>query len=267
MTLHEAIEKVLFEKKIPMSPSEIANEINKRGLYVRDDRKPLPNSQISARVKNYPKYFYKNNEGKICLANWNNSFPKPIVEKTGNLKSINDISVLEKVLINEKNYKKVDCIDDKIPSSTGLYCIRIKNPENLDKIFANELKERSHNILYMGIATESLKSRLNQELRAKGHGTFFRSLGAVLGYLPPKGSLKNKKNKRNYKFSESDEQKIIKWINDNLIVNWIEFNGDFESFEANLIDNYKPLLNIAKNPYSMPFLSELRAKCVRVANE
>ncbi len=43
---------------------------------------------------------------------------------------------------------------------------------------------------------------LGNELRARGHGTFFRSLGAVLGYLPPKGSLKGKSNQNNYTFQK-----------------------------------------------------------------
>ncbi|MDA3954375.1 MAG: hypothetical protein PF485_12075 [Bacteroidales bacterium] len=269
MTLHEAIEKVLFDNKRPMSPRELVDEINKRRSYVRDDGNDIPTSQISARVKNYPQYFYKDSEKKVCLANWEQkNESQKTVEKTnsGNLANIKDIDLLEKILINEKNYKKVKNIDKKISNSFGLYCIRINKPENLDKIFADELKERKHNILYFGIATESINTRLMQELRARGHGTFFRSLGAVLGYLPPKGSLKTKKNKRNYKFSKKDEKKIIKWINENLLVNWIEFNGDFESLETNLINTYKPILNIAKNPYSLPYLSELRAECVDVAN-
>lgn len=57
MTLHEAIEKVLREESAALTFTEIAKLVNKRGLYVRKDGKPVPASQISARVKNYPHLF------------------------------------------------------------------------------------------------------------------------------------------------------------------------------------------------------------------
>ncbi|SJL30493.1 hypothetical protein PGIN_ATCC49417_01171 [Porphyromonas gingivalis] len=69
-----------------------------------------------------------------------------------------------------------------------------------------------------------------QELFAKGHGTFFRSLGALLGHRPEKGSLVGKKNQKNYRFPKRDEQKIAKWIIDNLAVNWIELEEDVRPF-------------------------------------
>ncbi|WP_338157334.1 GIY-YIG nuclease family protein [Porphyromonas gingivalis] len=91
------------------------------------------------------------------------------------------------------------------------------------------MSERNHNILYFGIAI-NLKQRLMQELFAKGHGTFFRSLGALLGHRPEKGSLVGKKNQKNYRFPKRDEQKIAKWIIDNLAVNWIELEEDVRPF-------------------------------------
>lgn len=179
-----------------------------------------------------------------------------------------DTSQLDKILMNEKNFKSAGSIDNLIPHNAGLYCIRISDINILPKPFNTFLADRQHNIIYIGIATESLSRRfLNQELRAKGHGTFFRSIGAVLGFRPPKGSLTTKANKRNYKFSTTDEQKIIKWINDNLQVNWVDFSGDFESLETELITKYRPLINLAKNPSALQLLSDLRKECVQIANE
>lgn len=71
-------------------------------------------------------------------------------------------------------------------------------------------------------------------------------MGAVLGYKPPKGSLIEKRNKKNYKFSKTDELKIIGWINENLMVNWVESAGDLDSLETSLIVKYLPLLNLSK---------------------
>ncbi len=57
MKLHEAIEKVLREASTALTFTEIAKLINRQGLYARKDGKPVPASQISARVKNYPLLF------------------------------------------------------------------------------------------------------------------------------------------------------------------------------------------------------------------
>lgn len=183
------------------------------------------------------------------------------------LETTKDKELLMKVLMNEKNFKDAAVIDVKIPNSPGLYCIRIKNPDLLPTPFNAQLKIRGHNIVYLGIASKSLKQRLlNQELRAKGHGTFFRSIGAVLGFRPTEGTLKNKANKKNFKFSNSDEIKIIEWMNFNLIVNWIEYGSDFDNVETYLIQKYQPLFNLAKNPLHLKELSILRAECVKIAN-
>ena len=190
-----------------------------------------------------------------------------LVNSTAQIANVN-ILQLVKTLMNEKNFKSADGIDNLVPKKSGLYCIRISDINKLSKPFNTFLAERRHNIIYIGIATTSLHQRfLNQELRANGHGTFFRSIGAMLGHRPSKGSLTDKANKRNYKFSSENEQKIIKWINDSLKVNWIEFNNDFEALETELINKYKPLLNLAKNPLALKELSDLRKECVRIANE
>lgn len=57
MKLHEAIEMVLRDAGTPLTFTQIAKLINKQNLYNRKDGKPVPASQISARVKNYPQLF------------------------------------------------------------------------------------------------------------------------------------------------------------------------------------------------------------------
>lgn len=179
-----------------------------------------------------------------------------------------DTLQLEKMLMNTESCKNACDIDHLVPHNSGLYCIRISDINKLPNPFNTILADRDHNIIYIGIASKSLNRRfLNQELRAKGHGTFFRSVGAMLGHRPPKGSLTTKANKRNYKFAPTDEQKIIQWMNDNLLVNWIDYNGDIDSFETELITKYRPLLNIAKNPAALQILSAMRNECVKIANE
>ena len=127
--------------------------------------------------------------------------------------------------------------------------------------------EHKNPIIYIGKSDKStLKKRLFQELRAEKHGTFFRSLGAILGYLPPKGSLKNNKNKQNYKFNKSDELAIVNWINNHLEVSWVEISTNISEIEKELIKLHTPLLNIKDNPNSLQLLKEVRKYCREFAN-
>lgn len=64
MKLHEAIQEVIRESGKGLSFTEIAKQINAKELYSRKDGQPVPASQISARVKNYPLLFIVNTD--IC---------------------------------------------------------------------------------------------------------------------------------------------------------------------------------------------------------
>lgn len=76
ITLHEAIVIVLEEAKMPLKATVIANEINNRGLYQRNDKNAVPASQIHARVKNYQNLFIKN-DGYISLVHKKQRGAKP----------------------------------------------------------------------------------------------------------------------------------------------------------------------------------------------
>ena len=62
LKLHEAIEMVIKEADRPLTFTEIARQINARNLYSRRDGAPVPASQISARIKNYPGWFTVNRD-------------------------------------------------------------------------------------------------------------------------------------------------------------------------------------------------------------
>lgn len=53
MKLHEAIELVIIEKGIPLTPNDIAQIINDRKLYIKGDGSKVTGQQISTRVKSY----------------------------------------------------------------------------------------------------------------------------------------------------------------------------------------------------------------------
>jgi len=269
MKLHEAIEQ-LIKQKGSMSANNVALELNRNKWYSKKDGSLIKSSQISARVKNYTLLF-KKRDGIIYLVNEGVKQKKKVIidvetVKAKIVKPILNGSFSISELMDENYFKLADLIDDNVPDEPGLYCIRIKNINSLNVVFANELLKRDHNIIYIGLASKSLKQRfLGQELRAKGHGTFFRSIGAVLGYTPEKGSLIGKKNQNNYKFSTTNQKNIIVWINSNLLVNWVVREQDLNIIENNLIKQYLPLLNGTGNPSHLQELKDLRAKCRLIA--
>jgi hypothetical protein len=255
MTLHEAIEQILLKEGRPLTTTEIANKLNQTGLYQKKDGSKITPFQIHGRTKNYDHIFSK--DGSLVSLKNKTGTPKIayLSKEKSTIDSIGQKPELAlKVLMNEKNYKVIDDIPFSEIDLPGLYAIRVKNIKSLPFSFANELIKRDHNLLYIGVATQSLKTRLSQELLAKGHGTFFRSVGALLGYKPAIGSLINAKNQ------------IIDWIKSNLLINHVKIHNHLESLETQLILEQSPLLNIAKNPMAINELKELRAECVRVAN-
>lgn len=206
------------------------------------------------------------NTRAFSLENRLSSKQSPSVKLKSKGQPTKSLTQFSKTLINEKHFRNLSSISELNKMVKGVYCIRIKDASSLPTPFNTLLKERKHNIIYIGIAKQDLRKRLKQELHAKGHGTFFRSIGAILGFRPPKGSLMTMKNKRNYKFSKADQEQIIRWANQNLTVNWAETNYNLEKIETKLIEQYLPLLNISKNPASLKELSELRSLCVQIAN-
>ena len=147
----------------------------------------------------------------------------------------------------------------------GFYSLRLKDNSKLPLVFQKIINNKDHKIIYFGKAeTQTLAKRLNQELYAKGHGTFYRSIGAVLGHLPEMGSLKDKVNQNNYKFSASNNLKIIKWIEENLEIAIFKFTGDF-TVENATIKKYTPLLNDSHNPLSSTELKRLKDQCRKTA--
>lgn len=235
MTLHEAIQALLQETQRPMTTKEIAAEINARGSYKKRDGSPIATSQIDLRTRNYPQYFEKNGSTVTLTDSASTTTPKTTVPMTARpavtspssgtdqgASAVQSPDLIAADLLSHEKFVSAGEIDGRVPGHPGLYAIRVKEQSALPNGFADLSLQRGHDLLYIGVASRSLSTRfLGQELRARGHGTFFRSLGAVLGYRPEPGSLIGKGNTRNYVFNTSDEREIIAWINQNLLVNWV----------------------------------------------
>ena len=67
MTLHEAIRDVLRAAGKPMTPREIADEVNRRNLYERGDAQPIGPGQVSARARRY-EHLFDRDAKRIALA-------------------------------------------------------------------------------------------------------------------------------------------------------------------------------------------------------
>ncbi len=273
MTFHEAIDTVIRKNNRPMTSVEIALELNSTQLYTKKDGSDIKSSQVEARVGNYLKLFSIQGsliglkEGPLKVED----VKQPAIVITSQAGTKNSIKLsnpglASKVLLNQKNTRPADAVDSIVPDLPGMYAIRIRNVHKLPKVYSNVLEERKHNLLYIGVAAKSLKHRLlERALRGKENGTFFGSMGAMLGFMPVKGSLISSSDQENFSFSPSDEAKIVKWINQNLRVNWICMDDGWDELESQLVLDQKPLMNIAKSPVAMPELIALREKCVAEA--
>lgn len=165
------------------------------------------------------------------------------------------------------DFRRTHELDENILDCTGLYCLRLLPNSKLPERYQKRLNERNTTIIYIGKAEgQTLGERLSQELEHIRPGTFFRSIGAVLKYLPIPGHLKGKSNQKNYKFSPEKTRKIIVWLRQNIEVCVVEHSGNF-GLENDLIEKYTPILNHTGNPHKCQELIEDRAKCRRIAIE
>ena len=56
-TLHDEIVTILRETGQPMTTAELADAVNKRGIYTKRDKSPVTSFQIHGRTRNYPRLF------------------------------------------------------------------------------------------------------------------------------------------------------------------------------------------------------------------
>ncbi|MHB1018515.1 MAG: GIY-YIG nuclease family protein [Coriobacteriia bacterium] len=156
---------------------------------------------------------------------------------------------------------------DSIFDRTGFYAIFIDDASAVPAPFCDVLRKRETDLIYVGIAPTSLATRLlKQDLRHQGHSTFFRSLGAVLGYRPVPGSLAAAKKKQNYVFAPDDTAALRLWVAQHLSVRVVEEVSPASADEQRAIAELCPLLNLRHNPQKLRELELLRSECRRTAS-
>lgn len=189
-----------------------------------------------------------------------------VEENVETIKTDNTIKVedIEKKLING-NFLTVNELENgkKVPKDPGLYCIKIRKGVYFPKDYG---KIREDRIIYIGKTETSLYKRLwEDELNHKNPATFFRSIGAMLGKRPPKGSLFGSTS-RNYEFDYMDTEYIKKWMRQSLFVNFLPIpKNQIKKIENKLIKKYCPLVNIQGNPNKSKAIQEARKECVKIA--
>lgn len=261
--------------KLKVSVVEAAEILDKAGLLKNSKsrpgqplRKKLRNHEIPHAYQIGVKWYIPNSNSSKKDTEENIS--KATSQYPQNQKNENRKKLLsfDTLLLNRGKFQDIKTLTkNDVPDAPGLYAIRIKFTHTLPEDFKNELNKRNDTLLYIGKATKSLKKRLwEEELHAMQPATFFRSIGAILGFLPPQGSLIGKKNKCNYKFSSHDKRKIIHWIEENLTINFVICEDCINYVEKNLIKKLKPIVNIQNNPEPFKPLVELRKKCRNLAN-
>ncbi|WP_264524021.1 GIY-YIG nuclease family protein [Flavobacterium sp. N502536] len=168
---------------------------------------------------------------------------------------------MDEIFKNE-NFKSLREFENVNLDFFGVYAIKVKDISVLPKKLNEEIENQDSAIIYIGKAERSsLKKRLKQECRGKGHGTFFRAIGSLIGFRPPIGSLNGKSNSNNYKFSESDSIKIVDWINENLLFDYLKAEKNIDFAEQDLIKHFQPILNTTHNPKKSKYLALLRKEC------
>lgn len=176
------------------------------------------------------------------------------------------IDVIQSALTDSKELVRVDA-SLKVTDEPGLYSLHIDDPNSLPEPWASKLKAANTSLLYIGQASKSLHERLVlQELQHDRPATFFRSIGAVLGFRPATGSLVGKRNQNNYEFTKPDTDAIIQWMQRHLRVSWVVLpQPEIDLAEKQIIGVLRPLLNATHNASRCSDLERVRNECRLIA--
>ena len=144
-------------------------------------------------------------------------------------------------------------------------------------LLGNSVKK--HQIIYIGKTESSQEKRdANTHFASgkTGSSTVRKSIGSLLctqtKLVPiPRNSSDYKRGKMShFKFDKISEQKVTKWMENNLALSFFEYpksNNEIEDLETKIILALKPILNISKN-LDNPFknkLQQLRKNCAQEA--
>lgn len=136
-----------------------------------------------------------------------------------------------------------------VPALSGNYIFALRKNSKLPDVGipVTYTKFRDYEVIYVGLASNSLKDRdVEKHFNGNAGGSTLRkSLGCLFGYnLIPRDSHYNSNGKT--KFNVTDESKLSDWIKTNLLLFYYP-NKEFDSIESLLIQALNPPLNLDKN--------------------
>ena len=156
---------------------------------------------------------------------------------------------------------------EHVPDNPGNYIVCLKNGSLLPDIGVScKMKTyQGFNVIYTGIAGKSLRKRdYRQHFTGNnaGSSTLRKSIGSLFGYA--KIARDKDPNNGKTKFKETDEIKLSKWMQSNLVL-YFKSNLKPDDLEDELIRELNPPLNLSKNSniINQKFrkkLSKLRSK-------
>lgn len=164
--------------------------------------------------------------------------------------------------------------ETSLPDSPGNYIVVLRISSTLPDIGVEpvmkkiEIDGRQFDVIYTGISSKSLRKRdYGQHFTGNnaGRSMLRKSLGSMMG-LKKIPRDRNNPNNGKTKFADADEEKLSKWMRENLLLLYCKVDGSkVETLEEQLIAELNPPLNLQKNYNSgnMAFrakLSELRNK-------
>ena len=175
-------------------------------------------------------------------------------------------------MANFKIFDPMTMDSNMLPNVAGNYVFLLRKGSQLPQVDINPqipevtLDGNTYQAIYTGIASESLRQRVyrihfigNDASRS----TLRKSIGSLFGYDL---ILRKENDKRHKKFKPNDEEKLTKWMKNNLLLAFVE-NADPESMEDKLIAELNPPLNLDKNDNTVnaefrALLSKLRCRPV-----
>jgi hypothetical protein len=169
--------------------------------------------------------------------------------------------------------KKFPLDKEDYPDKHGIYGFVLTGKSDLGDF------GKKGTLIYIGIAKESLRDRdLKQHFRngQTGRSTLRRSIGAILKSnlkltAIPRGLKTDSKRFLNYKFKEADEDRLTRWMTENLEVGYWTANEsmtykELREYEKKITMELKPTLDLDKRTIkynSLAYrLTKLRTTCV-----
>lgn len=175
-------------------------------------------------------------------------------------------------MANFKIFDPMTMDSNMLPNVAGNYVFLLRKGSQLPQVDINPqipevtLDGNTYQAIYTGIASKSLRRR-DYHAHFIGNdasrSTLRKSIGSLFGY----DLIQRKENdKRHKKFKPNDEEKLTKWMKNNLLLAFVE-NADPESMEDKLIAELNPPLNLDKNDNTVnaefrALLSKLRRRHV-----